>query len=140
MTTSCRSWPRWRHPRERWSRRAARKVRPGRVAIRPRRRWVPGPRRASEVNDDLFIPSLDIRGAPLMGYYAAFLDVGGQRCLVVGGGEPALAKARGLLESGARVTIVWDRLIPEFRTTQGASVERRFGQADLGRCVMARDD
>ena len=100
---------------------------------------MPGPRRASEVNDDLFIPSLDIRGARLMGYYAAFLDVGGQRCLVVGGGEPALAKARGLLESGARVTIVWDRLIPEFRTLEVALVERRFEEADLEGCVLAID-
>ncbi len=74
-----------------------------------------------------------------MGYYAAFVDVGGQECLVVGGGEAALAKARGLLESGARVTVVWDRLIPDFRTLEVALVERRFEEADLNGCVLAID-
>ncbi len=74
-----------------------------------------------------------------MGYYAAFVEVGGQECLVVGGGEAALAKARGLLESGARVTVVWDRLIPDFRTLEVALVERRFEEADLNGCVLAID-
>jgi precorrin-2 dehydrogenase/sirohydrochlorin ferrochelatase len=40
-----------------------------------------------------------------MGYYAAFLDVGERRCLVVGRGAPAEGKARGLLASGARVVV-----------------------------------
>lgn len=41
-----------------------------------------------------------------MGYYATFLDLGGARCLVVGGGPAADAKVGGLLEAGARVTVV----------------------------------
>ncbi len=113
--------------------------------------WLPGSRLASGVNDDLFVPSLqgavgggccparDILGARLMGYYAAFLDVGARRCVVVGGGEPALAKARGLLESGARVTVVWDRLIAEFDAVDVERVSRRFEDADLDGCVLVID-
>ena len=74
-----------------------------------------------------------------MGHYAAFLDVSGQGCLVVGGGEPALAKTRGLLESGARVTVVWDRFIPEFDALDVDRVGRRFEEADLDDCFLVID-
>jgi len=74
-----------------------------------------------------------------MGYYAAFLDVTGRRCLVVGGGQPALAKARGLLESGAEVTVVWDRLVPAFRHLDVAVVERRFVDDDVEGCALVID-
>jgi uroporphyrin-III C-methyltransferase/precorrin-2 dehydrogenase/sirohydrochlorin ferrochelatase len=74
-----------------------------------------------------------------MGYYAAFIDVTGRRCLVVGGGQPALAKARGLLESAARVTVVWDRLTPAFRQLEVSVVERRFQDEDVEGCVIVID-
>ena len=38
--------------------------------------------------------------------YPVILDVSGRRCLVVGGGPVAARRARGLLVSGARVTVV----------------------------------
>jgi uroporphyrin-III C-methyltransferase / precorrin-2 dehydrogenase / sirohydrochlorin ferrochelatase len=41
-----------------------------------------------------------------MAYYPAFLDLGGRRCVVLGGGETAAARARGLLEAGATVIVV----------------------------------
>ena len=43
-----------------------------------------------------------------MGYYATYLDVTGKRCLVVGGGPEAEAKARGLVEAGALVVVSWN--------------------------------
>ena len=46
-------------------------------------------------------------------YFPAFLDVRGRRCLVVGGGAIAARKVHGLLECGARVTVVSPALVPE---------------------------
>jgi len=42
-----------------------------------------------------------------VGYYAAYLDVTGKRCLVVGGGREAEGKARGLVDAGALVVVTW---------------------------------
>jgi uroporphyrin-III C-methyltransferase/precorrin-2 dehydrogenase/sirohydrochlorin ferrochelatase len=74
-----------------------------------------------------------------MGYYAAYLDVTGRRCLVVGGGQPALAKARGLLESGAEVTVIWDRLVAGFHQLDVAVLERRFVDDDVAGCAVVID-
>jgi precorrin-2 dehydrogenase/sirohydrochlorin ferrochelatase len=41
-----------------------------------------------------------------MRYYPVCVDMAGRACLVVGGGAVAERKASGLLESGARVTVV----------------------------------
>ncbi len=74
-----------------------------------------------------------------MGYYAAFLDVTGRRCLVVGGGDPALAKVRGLLDAGAQVTVVWDRVVPALRDLDVTVQERRFQDSDVDGCFIAID-
>lgn len=74
-----------------------------------------------------------------MGYYALFLDVTDRRCLVVGGGQPALAKVRGLLESGADVTVVWDRIVPTLRQLDVRLVERRFQDDDVEGCFLVID-
>ncbi len=71
-----------------------------------------------------------------MGYYAAFLDLTDRRCLVVGGGEPALAKAQALLHAGAHVTVVWDRVIPALRALEVSLLERRFEEADVDGCAV----
>lgn len=41
-----------------------------------------------------------------MGYYPISLDLVGRPCLVVGGGAIAERKVAGLVEAGARVTVV----------------------------------
>jgi len=41
-----------------------------------------------------------------MGYLPIFLDLGGHRCLVIGGSEFAEAKVQALLDAGAIVTVV----------------------------------
>jgi precorrin-2 dehydrogenase/sirohydrochlorin ferrochelatase len=68
-----------------------------------------------------------------MGYYAAFLDVGGRRCLVTGGGKPAADKADGLLAAGATVSVVWDQIGPELEALAGRVqlLRRRPVEADL---------
>lgn len=47
-----------------------------------------------------------------MGYYPISLDLAGRPCLVVGGGAVALRKVAGLVEAGARVTVVSPSLTP----------------------------
>jgi siroheme synthase-like protein len=42
----------------------------------------------------------------VVNFYPVALDVSGRPCLVVGGGPVAARKARGLLECGARVTVI----------------------------------
>lgn len=41
-----------------------------------------------------------------MGYYPVLVDVTGQRCVVIGGGEVAEGKVAGLLEAGASVVVI----------------------------------
>lgn len=41
-----------------------------------------------------------------MAYFPMFISIEGKPCLVVGGGRVALRKARGLLDFGAKVTVV----------------------------------
>lgn len=79
-----------------------------------------------------------------MGYYAAYLDVTGRRCLVVGGGAQALAKVEGLLQSDATVVAA----APAFNAglvALGAAgkvelVEREsFDPGDLDGCFVVVD-
>jgi siroheme synthase-like protein len=48
------------------------------------------------------------------------LDLGGQPCLVVGGGPVAARKVRSLLEAGARVTVVAVEVVPAIAAAAGA--------------------
>ncbi len=57
--------------------------------------------------------------------YPVNLVVAGRDCLVVGGGPIAARKARGLVECGARVTVVAPELSPEIEALPGVSVQRR---------------
>ncbi len=63
--------------------------------------------------------------------FPVFLELEGRRVLVVGGGKVAAAKLGGLLEAGARVTVVAPEVGPELRR-EGVEVrERPFEPADL---------
>jgi len=46
-------------------------------------------------------------------YYPVFLNVGGKKCVVVGGGQVAWRKVRVLLEHGADVEVISPDLCPE---------------------------
>lgn len=48
-----------------------------------------------------------------MRYYPVYLDLKGRLTVVVGGGDVALEKVRGLLDAGARVRVVARELVPE---------------------------
>jgi siroheme synthase-like protein len=64
-------------------------------------------------------------------YYMACLDLEGRSCLVVGGGSVALEKARGLLECGARVTVVAPQIVPELAALDVDLLRRGYRSADL---------
>ena len=72
--------------------------------------------------------------------YPVNLRLGGQRCLVVGGGAIAHRKALGLLEAGARVHVIAPAVIDTLASLPGVTVERRaYVPGDLGgyRLVIA---
>lgn len=64
-------------------------------------------------------------------YYMACLDLERQSCLVVGGGSVALEKVRGLLECGARVTVVAPQVDDELRALGVEIREREYHPSDL---------
>lgn len=80
-------------------------------------------------------------------YYPVFLNTRGKKCVVVGGGQVALRKARALLDAGADVKVVSPDLCMELNTLVEAeeiSVEKRqFQPGDLEGAfitVAATDD
>jgi precorrin-2 dehydrogenase/sirohydrochlorin ferrochelatase len=69
-------------------------------------------------------------------HYPIFLDLRGRPVLVVGAGPVGLRKTRGLLEAGARVTVVAPAWLPEFDALPVRRRERRFRTADLEGAVL----
>lgn len=74
-------------------------------------------------------------------YYPAFLNIRDRRCVVIGGGEVALRKVRGLLEYGARVTVISPAFHPALVQLAEARkitpVYRKFEQGDLAGALIA---
>jgi siroheme synthase-like protein len=69
-------------------------------------------------------------------HYPIFLNLQDRLVLVVGAGKVALRKTRGLLEAGARVTVVAPRADPAFKKLPLQLVLRRFRQSDLTGAVL----
>jgi precorrin-2 dehydrogenase len=73
-------------------------------------------------------------------YFAAFLDLRGRRCLVVGGGTIGERKARDLLECGALVSVVSPTLTPGLDALVAAGRlrhrARRFRRGDVRGCAV----
>lgn len=76
-------------------------------------------------------------------YYPVFLDLRGRSVLVVGAGKVALRKTRGLVEAGARVTVVSPAALDEFSALPVEWKKRRFRRTDVRGQVLvfaATDD
>lgn len=74
--------------------------------------------------------------------YPINLILTGQPCLVVGGGSVAARKVSGLLECGARVTVLATRVGVEIRTLGVPFEERPYERGDVAgyRLVLAATD
>lgn len=64
-------------------------------------------------------------------YYVACVDLEGRSVLVVGAGRVALEKTEGLLECGARVTVVAPQVVPEIEQLPVEVVRRGYRASDL---------
>jgi siroheme synthase-like protein len=76
-------------------------------------------------------------------HYPIFLDLKDRAVLVVGAGRVALRKTRGLLEAGARVTVVAPEFETEFENLPVRLIRRRFRASDLANAMLvfaATDD
>ncbi len=69
-------------------------------------------------------------------HYPIFLDLKDRAVLVVGAGKVALRKVRGLLEAGARVTVVAPEWESEFESLPVRLVPRRFRATDLSGAML----
>jgi precorrin-2 dehydrogenase/sirohydrochlorin ferrochelatase len=69
-------------------------------------------------------------------YYMACLDLDGRSVLVVGGGPVALEKVRGLLDCGARVTVVAPEAAPELLSLPVEWIPRGYHSSDLLGCFL----
>jgi len=69
-----------------------------------------------------------------MPFYPIFLDLAEKRVVVVGGGPVAVRKTRGLIEAGARVTVVAPELSAKLPVTWKA---RRYRSGDLHGATLA---
>jgi precorrin-2 dehydrogenase / sirohydrochlorin ferrochelatase len=76
-----------------------------------------------------------------MGFYPLSLDLGGRRCVVVGGGSVAQRRIEALLEAGAVVTVVSPALTPALAGLVGAGrirhVARAYTAGDLAGAALA---
>ncbi|MBZ5729134.1 MAG: bifunctional precorrin-2 dehydrogenase/sirohydrochlorin ferrochelatase [Acidobacteriia bacterium] len=78
-----------------------------------------------------------------MKHYPIFVDLKDRPVLVVGAGKVALRKTRGLVEAGARITVVAPEWEAEFETLPVRLAPRRFRASDLGGVMLvfaATDD
>lgn len=64
-------------------------------------------------------------------HYVACIDLRGRDVLVVGAGPVALEKLHGLLECGARVTVVAPDVLAEVESLDVTVLRRRYRRADL---------
>ncbi len=74
-------------------------------------------------------------------YFPIFLDLQGRPVVVIGGGQVALGKVRGLLEAGAQVTVISPELAPQLAhlTEQGLvrHIARPYQPGDLRGYALA---
>jgi len=77
-----------------------------------------------------------VRDNVTLKHYPVFLDLQDRPVLVVGAGKVALRKTRGLVEAGARVTVIAPEWESEFEALPVRLVPRRFRVADLAGHVL----
>ncbi len=74
---------------------------------------------------------------PGSGHYPLSLALRGRRAVVVGGGQVALRRVRGLLESGANVVVIAPDVDPELAALQVTVLRRQYADGDLSAAWLA---
>lgn len=74
-----------------------------------------------------------------MAWFPIMIDLGGQPCLVAGGGITALRKAKALLQAGARVTVVATEFAAGFDALPVDSVRRAVRAEDVRGMILVVD-
>lgn len=81
------------------------------------------------------------KGDKLPTYYPIFMNIGGKKCVVAGGGEVALRKVKTLLEHGASVKVISPDLCSELgRLAESGEIsvlQRSYRVGDLQDAVIA---
>jgi siroheme synthase-like protein len=76
-----------------------------------------------------------------MRYYPVFLDIAGKPAVVIGGGDVAFQKVKGLLDAGADVTVVSPELQPDLRALANDGklrhIRREYRPGDLEGYTLA---
>jgi siroheme synthase-like protein len=74
-------------------------------------------------------------------YYPIFLKLQGKNCVVIGGGNVALRKVKGLLECGAKVTLISPTPHPEIVKLSKRRaihlIQRDYEKGDLEEAILA---
>ncbi len=81
------------------------------------------------------------KGDKLPTYYPIFMNIGGKKCVVVGGGEVALRKVKTLLEHGASVKVISPDLCSKLgqlaESGEISVLQRSYRAGDLQDAVIA---
>jgi uroporphyrin-III C-methyltransferase / precorrin-2 dehydrogenase / sirohydrochlorin ferrochelatase len=77
------------------------------------------------------------RPQPYGTHYSLALSLQGRRAVVVGGGQVALRRVRGLLESDANVIVIAPRVDPELDALPVTVLRRRYSDGDLSAAWLA---
>jgi siroheme synthase-like protein len=76
-----------------------------------------------------------------MRYYPVFLDIAGKPAVVIGGGDVAHQKVKGLIDAGADVTVVGPELQPDLQSLAGDGklrhIAREYRPGDLDGYFLA---
>lgn len=79
-----------------------------------------------------------------MSYFPMFIELKGRHCLIVGGGQTALHKAKVLADFGARLTVVAPKILPEIREMNAVTCREKYFEPEdvMGQelVVVATDD
>lgn len=76
-----------------------------------------------------------------MAKYPIFLELGGQRTVIIGGGSVAVRKAQGLLDAGARVVVVAERIDKMMtalcRNKNAELIKSKYSKSYLAEAMLA---
>ena len=71
-----------------------------------------------------------------MAYFPFFMEIGGRRCVIVGGGHVALRKAEKLLSFSPEITVIAPQICEALAALPVICLRREFRQSDLDGAFM----